>query len=57
MDTSSDSSRGTKRTADDAQFIAAQVPKRIKVQGQNAPNILHHADIPYGPSTKTLSTR
>lgn len=31
MDTSIDSPRGTKRTAEDAQLIAAQVPKRIKV--------------------------
>lgn len=31
MDTLSESPRGTKRTADHAQLIAAQVPKRIKV--------------------------
>lgn len=54
MDTSSDSPRGTKRTAHAAQLIAAQVPKRIKVYGQCHPNILYHADNPYGPSIKTL---
>lgn len=37
MDTSSNSPRGTKRTADDAQFVAAQIPKKIKVQGQYSP--------------------
>lgn len=54
MDTLSDSPRGTKRTADDAQLIAAQIPKRIKVYGQYPPNILCYADIPYGPSIKPL---
>lgn len=54
MDSLSESSRGTKRTADHAQLITAQVPKRIKVYVHCPANILSHADSPYGPSIKTL---